>query len=110
VENGDGFAFTATGERLTLGVYGDAVIVLDRQADPHGPEIVHRWLSAHAAAVLEARRAKARKGGLTLSTLEEMGLLPTAIEALIGYSASMTNVRKPPSPADRSWVRRSAGG
>src|SRR4051794_25595672 len=60
VENGEGFALTASGERLTLGVdEKDRVVVVDRQATPDGQAIVRGWLQAYAAAVLEARRAKA---------------------------------------------------
>ena len=86
VENGEGFAFTATGERLTLGVdERDRVIVVDRQATPHGPEIVHGWLQAYATAVLEARRVKAARGKLDLTPSEVLGQLPTSIEGLVAY-------------------------
>ena len=85
VEDGEGFAFTATGDRLTLGVDDEAVVVIGRQATPDGPAIVREWLRASALAVLEARRAKARKGRATLSRVEEQGLLPTSVEELIAY-------------------------
>jgi hypothetical protein len=86
VDNGEGFAFTAAGNRLTLGVDdNDRVIVTGQEATPGGTEIVLGWLRAYAAAVLDARRAKAKKGKATLSPSEESGLLPTSIEGLIAY-------------------------
>ena len=86
VQNGEGFAYTASGERLTLDVDGrDRVIVVDRQAAPHGPSIVRGWLHAYAAAVLEARRVKAARGKLALAPSEKMGQLPSSIEGLIAY-------------------------
>ena len=86
VENAEGFAFTAAGERLTLGVdERERVIVVDRQPTPNGQEIVRGWLQAYAAAVLEARRVKAGRGKLELARFEERGQLPSSIEGLIAY-------------------------
>jgi hypothetical protein len=86
VENGEGFAFTAAGDRLTLGVDDkDRVIVAGQQDTPGGTEIVLGWLRAYAAAVLDARRALAKKGKVTLSRPEEQGLLPESVEGLIAY-------------------------
>jgi hypothetical protein len=86
VENGEGFAFTATGDRLTLGVDDKNRVIATGQHDtPGGREVVLAWLRAHAATVLDARRAKAERGKATLSRSEERGLLPTSIEGLIAY-------------------------
>ena len=74
VDNGEGFAFTATGERLTLGVdEKNQVTVTGRQLAPEGTEVVLGWLRAYAATVLDTRRAKATKGNVKLSRSEERG-------------------------------------
>ena len=87
VENGEGFAFTAAGDRLTLGVDENGrVVVTSRQHANGGPEIVSGWLRAHAAAVLDARRGRAKRGKATLSRFEEQGQLPTSVEELIAYA------------------------
>lgn len=84
--NGEGFASTAAGHRLTLGVdANESVIVVGREADPDGAKIVQDWLRACAAHVLEARRHKARKGKVTLGGFEELGQLPASVEGLIAY-------------------------
>jgi hypothetical protein len=86
VENGQGFAFTAAGDRLMLGVDDkDRVIVTSQQDTPGGAEVVLGWLRAYAVAVLDARRAKAEKGKATLSRSEEREQLPTSVEGLIAY-------------------------
>lgn len=86
VETGKGFAFTAAGHRLTLGVDDkDRVTVTGQQAVPDGGEVVWGWLRAHAGGVLDARRAKAQRGKAMLSRSEERGELPTSIEGLIAY-------------------------
>jgi hypothetical protein len=86
VENEEGFAFTATGERLALGVDDKGrVVVAARQIVPGGTEIVLGWLRAAAAAVLEARKARAQDGKLILNSYERQGQLPTSIEGLIIY-------------------------
>lgn len=72
VENGEGFAFTASGERLTLGVDDDnRVIVVSREVAPEGPSVVQSWLSSAAAAVLSQR--------------EHEGRLPTSVVELAAY-------------------------
>lgn len=86
VENGDGFAFTGAGHRLTLGVTEDKrVIVTDQAEVPDGMEIVRGWLHACAAAVLDARRADANRGKAMLNRSEERGQLPMSVEGLIAY-------------------------
>jgi hypothetical protein len=87
VENGEGFAFTAAGVRLALGVdeRNTRVIVTGQQAVPNGGQVVEGWLRASASAVLEARRTKAGKGKAVLSPSEERGQLPTSVEGLIAY-------------------------
>jgi hypothetical protein len=86
VENGEGFAFTASGDRLVLGVNGgNTVVVASQEAVPDGAQIVLGWLRDYAAALLEARRAKALKGKVVLSRSEEIGELPSSVEGLIAY-------------------------
>ena len=86
VENGEGFAFTATGQRLTLGVdERGRVIVVGQETTPDGPDIVRAWLRAYASGVLETRRIKAARGKIFLSRSEKQGHLPTSIEGLIAY-------------------------
>ena len=86
VENGEGFAFTAAGDRLTLGVDDKGrVIVTGQKGMPGGGEVVWGWLCAYAAGVLDARRAKAQQGKARLSQFEERGQLPTSVEGLIAY-------------------------
>ncbi len=86
VEDGEGFAFTATGERLKLGVDEQSkVVVVNREAAPDGETLVYNWLSTTAIAVLEARRFKAARGKVVLSQSEQEGQLPTSIEEIISY-------------------------
>jgi hypothetical protein len=86
VENGEGFAFTASGARLTLGVDGAKRVVVTGQHEiPGGTDVVLAWLRASATALLSARRAKARKGNAALSPSEEVGLMPVSVEGLIAY-------------------------
>lgn len=86
VENGEGFAFTATGERLTLGVdERDRVIVTGKQVVPDGAEIVRGWLLSSASALLKVRRSKAAKGKKVLGQAEDRQQLPTSVEGLIAY-------------------------
>lgn len=90
VEDGEGFAFTAAGQRVILGVDDrDRVIVTAKENAADGQSIVRKWLEAHASAVL-ARRAKASKRGLfgrrpVLSDYEQRGEVPASIEGLIAY-------------------------
>lgn len=86
VDRSEGFAFTAAGHRLTLGVDEERRVIVTRQQDaPAGTELVRGWLRAQAAAVLDVRRSRAREGKATLSRSEEQGLLPTSVEGLIAY-------------------------
>jgi hypothetical protein len=86
IEGDEGAAFTASGERLTLGVTGSGMVsVTGHQAMEGGPGIVRGWLQHAATAVLEARRAKAPKGKVVLSRSEEAGQLPASLEGLIAY-------------------------
>lgn len=86
VEQNEGFAFSATGERLLFGV--DAarrVVVRSRESCPEGEVIVTSWLFNLAVAVRQARRAHAAKGKVSVGDLEKVGVLPTTIEGLIAY-------------------------
>jgi len=86
VENGEGFAFTAAGGHLILGLDdGKRVIVTGQQSADGGAEVVQAWLRACAAAVLDARRSSAKKGKAALSSFEERGQLPTSVEGPIAY-------------------------
>ena len=68
VEDEEGWAFTSSGERLTLGVNDrKQVVVLGREPEPDGRELVHGWLLIAASAVLAARRAKAETGKVILN-------------------------------------------
>jgi len=80
-----GVAFTAAGERLSLGIQGEAVVVLERNETPGGEAIVQKWLRHSAAAVLGARKTKAAKFKAALGKCEEQGMLPDSIEGLIAY-------------------------
>ena len=86
VEEARGYAFTATGDRLTLAVDAQTrVIVAGQEAVPNGAEVVREWLRASGAAVLEARKARAKRGKAILSGFEESEQLPTSLEGLIAY-------------------------
>ena len=86
VENAEGFAFTAAGDRLSLGVAGgDTVVVASQEPAVSGSDIVRRWLRGYAKAVLDARQAKALEGKVVLSRLEDLGQLPSSVEGLIAY-------------------------
>lgn len=86
VASGEGVAFTASGKRLALSVDGERkVVVTGQQTEPDGSETVLRWLQAYAAAILEARRIKAKNGHAYLSRCEELGDLPSSIEGLVAY-------------------------
>ncbi|MEW6640251.1 MAG: hypothetical protein AB1586_07075 [Pseudomonadota bacterium] len=86
VESGEGFAFTAAGDRLVLGVdENKRVIVIGQEDVPGGIEVVRGWLRTYAATVLDARKANAGKGNARLSPSEERGQLPTSVEGLIAY-------------------------
>jgi hypothetical protein len=84
VEDGEGFAFTASGDRLGLGVdSAQRVVVLSREAVPDGAEIVRGWLHAYAAAVLEARRSSTRSSKAKPHDHEVPGHLPSSTDDLI---------------------------
>ncbi len=86
VQNGEGFAFTAVGERLMLDLDAkDRVIVTGKQDVPEGAEIVREWLQSCAVSVLNALKAKAGRGKGMLSPTEEREQLPTSVEGLIAY-------------------------
>ena len=84
VEESHGFAITAMGERLILGVENRAVIVVSREAKPR-PELVLECWKPTADALLEARESKAIKGKAILSGFEVARLLPNSTEGLIAY-------------------------
>lgn len=91
VEDGEGFALTAAGHRVTLGVADhNRVVILAKEADPDGPALVRKWLEAQANALLQTRRDKAARARLlrskiVLNELEQRGELPSSIEGLIAY-------------------------
>ena len=86
VEQGKGFAFSASGLRLVLGVGEKGeVIVAARERCAEGPEIVLGWLRALAERMLELRNEAARDGRALLSRAEEQGVLPETVEGLIAY-------------------------
>ncbi|WP_326524859.1 hypothetical protein [Sphingomonas sp.] len=85
IENGEGFAFTATGVRLVLGVDGGVATVICREQCADGQAIVLNWLQALAQTTLAARNRAAQGQGAILSQAEEDGALPTSVEGLIGY-------------------------
>lgn len=86
VQNGEGFAFTATGVQLILDAeeFGQ-VFVRDRVLRPDGTEIVLRCLEATARHMLDVRREKAAKRKVILAGFEERGDLPGSIAGLIAY-------------------------
>ncbi len=86
VTNSEGFAFTATGVRLVLGIGPKgAVIIVRREPSPEGPAIVRAWLEALVQTTLSARRMVASEGKLHLSEAEVAGALPTSVEGMIAY-------------------------
>ena len=85
VEEGHGFAFSAAGDRIVLGVENDRVVVERREPCAEGTEIVRSWLRHSAEALLAMRRAKAAKGKVLLGAAEAQGVLPTSIEGLVAY-------------------------
>ena len=90
VEDGEGFAFSAAGERILLGVDGTRVVVTGREPMADGLEIVRGWLLDAAAAVLRTRQERA-EGWIPLgrhpmlSEAEARGNLPETVEGLIAY-------------------------
>ncbi|MBK8157416.1 MAG: hypothetical protein IPK59_00905 [Rhodospirillaceae bacterium] len=86
VENSEGFAFSATGHHLVLGVDSNGSVIVTA-TEPHadGGAIVLSWLSALAESVLEARRVRATQGKSILGIHDESGRLPRTIEGLVAY-------------------------
>ncbi len=85
VEDKLGFAFSAAGQRLNLGVDRTAVTVLSRTRCEDGKGIVLRWLQDAAIAIADTRKFKAAKRRTILSSFEERGDLPRSVEGLIAY-------------------------
>ena len=84
--SGEGFAFTAAGHRLTLGVGPENNVIITNQQDiADGKEIVLGWLRNCATGVLEARKIQAKNRRAALSRHQERGQIPTSVEALIAY-------------------------
>jgi hypothetical protein len=86
VDQSEGFAFTATGVRLVLGV-GDKgeVVVVRRELSHDGPAIVRAWLEALVRTTLTTRTRLASEGKVCLSEAESAGALPTSVEGMIAY-------------------------
>lgn len=86
VEDKEGFAITAAGHRIELGVGAKQnVIVSGVEEVPTGIDVVRSWLHSVASGVLEERTRKANKGRFRLSPSEVDGQLPTTSEGLIAY-------------------------
>ncbi|MFN4041340.1 MAG: hypothetical protein ACK4I0_06730 [Brevundimonas sp.] len=86
VEDKEGFAMTAAGHRVELGVGAKRdVIIVGMEEVPTGTEVVRSWLHSVATHVLEKRSHKAKRGKLRLSPSEAQGHLPASSEALIAY-------------------------
>ncbi len=86
VEDKEGFAITAAGHRIELGVGPKReVVVATVEEVPSGANVVRAWLHSLANAVLAARTSKAKKGKLRLTPSEVHGHLPTSSEGLIAY-------------------------
>lgn len=86
VANAKGFAFTATGVRLVLGVaQSGEVIVVRREEIAEGQAIVCDWLRTLAHVTLDARRRVAGSGRAWLSRAEEETALPTSVEGMLAY-------------------------
>ena len=74
VENSEGFAFTATGVRLVVGVAPKGVvIIIRREPCPEGPAIVRAWLEALVQTTLSTRRMMVSKDKAHLSEAESSG-------------------------------------
>lgn len=86
VEDKEGFAITAAGHRIELGVGAKQnVIVAGMDEAPTATDVVRSWLHSVASGVLEERTRKAKRGKLRLSPSEVDGQLPTTSEGLIAY-------------------------
>lgn len=86
VEDNEGFAITAAGHRIELGVGPKReVIIAGMEEVPSGTDVVRSWLHSIANGVLEERTRGAEMGKMRLSPLEAHGDLPTSPEGLIAY-------------------------
>jgi len=86
VRDQEGFAFTASGERLVLAVHAsNRVVVNRREVCTNGQTVVQNWLKHSAASVLAARTIRSTKGKVALAPFEESGQLPDTVEGLIAY-------------------------
>lgn len=86
VEDKEGFAITAGGHRIVLGVGAkQSVIVAGMDEVPTGTDVVRSWLQSLGSSVLEGRTRRAAQGRLRLSPSEAAGRLPTTSEGLIAY-------------------------
>lgn len=86
VEDKEGFAITAAGHRIELGVGAKRdVIIAGIEEVPTGADVVQAWLHSLASFVLMERTRKAKKGKVRLSPSEADGHLPTSSEGLIAY-------------------------
>jgi hypothetical protein len=86
VEDKEGFAITAAGHRIKLGVDAKRNVIIAGMDDvPTGTIVVRSWLRSVASGVLEERTRKAKKGKLKLSPSEAHSQLPTSAEGLIAY-------------------------
>lgn len=99
VENQEGFAFSAAGERLVLGVDASGQVVVDRREPcPEGRDIVTSWLQSYARFLFETRQYKAAERRIALSSAEQDGVLPSSIEGLVAYIGFETE-------PEQDWVR-----
>lgn len=72
MEQNEGYALTASGDRLVLGVDPAGRVVIETvKPHPEGQELAKEWLLAAAAAVRSARRHE--------------GLPPCSLNELIAY-------------------------
>lgn len=86
VEDKEGFAITAAGHRIDLGVGPKREVVIAGIEDvPTGADLVRSWLHMVASKVLEDRSRKAKSGRLRLSPSEAQRRLPASSGELIAY-------------------------
>jgi len=86
VEQHEGFAITAAGHRLKLGVGArQNVVIVQREETPSGAEQVRSWLKDLASSVSAASTHKANKKNAPSAPHEERRELPSSIEDLIAY-------------------------
>lgn len=86
VEDKEGFAITAAGHRIRLGIGAKRdVVIVDTEQAPTGADVVQTWLHSLADSVLAARTHEANKGKMRLSPSELRGQLPSSTAGLIAY-------------------------